>query len=195
MPPPPEFSYGSGNVRVIEVFKEFKPYHPAQSDGHIRITGKVEIDLESERQNQHPRAERRRLKIERRGVISCDRRHGIGEQYFFCHSRDKASRAVGELVYVFLAAYKLVVYVLISDDRTCDKLWVQRDVGPERDDILLQPRVAAVEVNGVGHDLKGVKGYADRQLEPRNGLDTRKKGEHSYIFQKEIGVFKKQQKR
>ena len=46
VPPPPEFRDGFGDVRVVEVFQESEAEHLTHADGHFRIAGKVEVDLQ-----------------------------------------------------------------------------------------------------------------------------------------------------
>src|SRR5215213_1802454 len=45
MPAPPEFRQRLRNVGRIEVLSQAKSEHPGQPDGHVGITGKIEIDL------------------------------------------------------------------------------------------------------------------------------------------------------
>ena len=54
MPAPPEFSDGFGNIGIVEVFQKTEPEHPAQSDGHIRVTGKVKVKLQRISQGSQP---------------------------------------------------------------------------------------------------------------------------------------------
>ena len=54
MPAPPELGDGTRGVRVVEVFGELESHDAAQADGHVGITGKVEINLEGISQGDQP---------------------------------------------------------------------------------------------------------------------------------------------
>ena len=47
MPSAPEFGYRLGDIRIIEIFLKVDAEHLSEADCHIRITGKVEIELYS----------------------------------------------------------------------------------------------------------------------------------------------------
>ena len=46
MPSAPKVLNASCGIRKIEVFFELEPQHPAQTNCHIGISGKVKIDLQ-----------------------------------------------------------------------------------------------------------------------------------------------------
>ena len=48
VPPAPEFGYIACNVRHVEVFHQIDAEQPRCSDGYVRVTGKVAVDLEGE---------------------------------------------------------------------------------------------------------------------------------------------------
>ena len=50
----PEFRCGFGYVRIIEIFFKLKAEHFSQADCHVRISGKVKINLEGESGNGKP---------------------------------------------------------------------------------------------------------------------------------------------
>ena len=45
MPSAPEFTDTLRHIRIIEIFREMETEHLTQTDRHIRITGKIKIDL------------------------------------------------------------------------------------------------------------------------------------------------------
>ena len=47
MPPAPKIFDRRCNVRVVKVFWEMEAENTTQTNGHVRITGKIEIDLQS----------------------------------------------------------------------------------------------------------------------------------------------------
>ena len=46
MPTPPKLRNAFRDIGIIKVLKEVKAKHPPQADRHIRIAGKIEINLE-----------------------------------------------------------------------------------------------------------------------------------------------------
>ena len=44
VPTPPKLRDGGGYIRVVEVLWELETHHATQTDGHVRISCKVEID-------------------------------------------------------------------------------------------------------------------------------------------------------
>ena len=54
VPAPPEIHDARGLVRRVEVFRQAKAEHEAKADGHIRIAGKVEVELEGIAERSQP---------------------------------------------------------------------------------------------------------------------------------------------
>ena len=54
MPPSPEFRNALGHIRIIKILQKMKAEHPAQTDSHIGISGKIKIDLKTVRGNSDP---------------------------------------------------------------------------------------------------------------------------------------------
>lgn len=46
MPAPPELNRTLGGVGIVEIPRIVKSRHFAKTDGHIRIAGEIEVDLE-----------------------------------------------------------------------------------------------------------------------------------------------------
>ena len=61
VPPPPEIRNALRAVGVVEVFKEVKAEQLPEADRHIRIAGKVEIDLKREGKDPEPRGDDRQV--------------------------------------------------------------------------------------------------------------------------------------
>ena len=55
MPSSPEFADAPGTVRKAEVLMEVKAKHFSQTDGHVRIPGKIVVDLERIGKARSPR--------------------------------------------------------------------------------------------------------------------------------------------
>ena len=47
VPPTPELRHRFGNIRIVEVFREAKAENFAESDRHIAVAGKIEIQLDN----------------------------------------------------------------------------------------------------------------------------------------------------
>ena len=47
VPAPPELGDRPRDVRVVEVLQEVEAEHPCQADGHVRVAGEVEVDLQA----------------------------------------------------------------------------------------------------------------------------------------------------
>ncbi len=57
MPAPPELRYRAGGIGIIEVLLIVETDHQAHADGHIRIGGKVQINLQHKAQHAEPKAQ------------------------------------------------------------------------------------------------------------------------------------------
>ena len=78
-----------------EVLHERETQHMAEADGHIRISGKIKVDLEGIGQGAQPRGQR--------GNAGALKAHGVkygagqvGQQYFFREAEDEAEGAEAE---------------------------------------------------------------------------------------------------
>ena len=58
MPSAPELGSGARNIRVIEIFRIMESKQPRQTNRHIGITGKIEINLDRKHQKAKPGASR-----------------------------------------------------------------------------------------------------------------------------------------
>ena len=54
VPTSPKFWNRGGYIRIVEVLRELKAHHAAQTDSHVTIACKVEVDLESEGKDGNP---------------------------------------------------------------------------------------------------------------------------------------------
>ncbi len=86
MPSSPEFRYRIRDIRIVKVFFKVESCHPPHPDGHIRIGGKVQIDLEHVHKDAKPEPKRRDA-IELRELLReqriCDLSTRIGKYRFF----------------------------------------------------------------------------------------------------------------
>ena len=167
MPAPPEFRDALRDVRIIEVLQKLKAEHPPETDGHIRVAGKIKVELERKGERAEPRSGKAQLRSG--GIDIPERADVVGEQYLFPETDGKPLHAGGKLFGTETPRAKLGGHVLIPDDRPGDQLREERDKCAEADKVFLFLGVAAVNVDRIGHRLERVEGNADRQREPERG--------------------------
>ena len=98
MPAPPVFAHRAGQIRVVEVFRQFQPEKAADADGHIAVTGEVEVELHHVSQiPQHQRRGRHRG-CRHRSDPAVDQRQLIGDDRFFGQTQHKPLDAITETV-------------------------------------------------------------------------------------------------
>ena len=136
MPAPPELRNALGDIRVIEVLKEFKAYHTPEAYGHVGVSGEVKVNLQRECKGAYPAPHEGQIAAARRvNVPQCA--DVIGNQHLFADAYHEALHAGGKLVHAVGAEIKLVGNVLVPHDRARDKLREQGDEGAEADIVFL----------------------------------------------------------
>ena len=176
VPAPPELRDAPGNVGVIEVLLELKAYHAAEADGHVRVTGEVEVDLQREGYDAQPGAENGEPAVGDGGVVVPELAEAVCDEHLLRHADHEALDAGGELVNAAGTEVELVRNVLVAHDGARDELREERDKGAEADIVALHVRVAAVDVYRVGHRLEGIERDAYRQGDAQR-LDVDKRQE------------------
>ena len=194
MPPPPEIRNGFGHVGVAEVVREVEPQHPAHPLGHIRVAGKVEINLEGEGEDAEP-GRGGRDGARRRHFLHPRPQHAdiVGEQHLFGKALGEEERALPDFFQGDGAVFQLRRHIVVADDGPRHQLREHADVGGVVDIAFLHFGVAAVKVDGVGHALEGVEGDADGQRQVRIKETDAEQGVD--IFHQEGAVFKQRQQR
>ena len=124
MPSAPELTDILRNIRVIKVFQKVKSNHSAQSDGHVRITGKVVIYLKSIGKNTHPGSGSAHpvRTLGKNGV--CIFSQHIGYQNFFAQPKCKSEETGQAIIHILIISpvFKLISYFIKSNNRACNKL-------------------------------------------------------------------------
>ena len=131
MPSAPEVRNGRGDVRVVEVLVEPEPEHAAEADGHVRVPGEVEVDLQRVARDAGPG----RQSAEGPDVGRLDARvhgaEGVREQEFFREADDESRHAVRVFAPALFPPDQLFLDVPVLDDGARDELREQRDVQRE----------------------------------------------------------------
>ncbi len=167
MPASPEFRDAAGLIGVAEVLQERKAEQVAQTDGHIGVAGKVEVDLEGEGDGAQPGRESRGLFHGGDGLP--DGAGLVGDEHLLAQADDEPLHAAADLQPVLPTLVELVGHRLILDDGAGDQLGEQRHVGGKVQDVPLGRHLAPVHVDGVGHGLEGVERDADGQGKAQGG--------------------------
>ena len=189
MPAPPEFRDALRDVRIIEVLQKLKAEHPPETDGHIRVAGKIKVELERKGERAEPRSGKAQLRSS--GIDIPERADVVGEQYLLPKTNGKPLHAGGKLFGAETPRAKLGGHVLIPDDRPGDQLWEERDKCAEADKVFLFLRVASVNVDRIGHRLERVEGNADRQCNLRHRKPHKRQAVQ--VFRKESEIFKNEE--
>ena len=177
MPTPPELRNGTGNIRIVEVFIEVKPEHLSQTDGHIRISAEIEINLEgvgqcsqpghSCRQRHIPAEPLHRSVSEPKGMIR-NQCHVIGQKHLLAQPDNKPHHTVGKILHVLLSVVDLIRNGLIPHNRSGDELRKEGDVQAHIQQILLGLPPSPVHVDYIGDCLKRKKRNSDWQSDFRH---------------------------
>ena len=87
VPAPPEVGDALGLVGRVEILQELKTEHPSQADGHVGVTGEIEVNLERVGQCAEPGVRRgQRLGA---NAASATRPSGLASNIFLAKPRTK----------------------------------------------------------------------------------------------------------
>lgn len=162
MPATPEFCGAFRNVGIIEVFRKMESEHEAKADGHIRISGEIEINLQSVGNGSQPGGGHgsRRTIIE---YVVSHLRHIIGNQYFLGKPINKAEHAIRKQIPGFRPCPDFIHNRGISDNRPGYQLGKKSDIQRDIKKILLYRNFLVVHIENIGEYLEGKKGNAKGQ--------------------------------
>ena len=157
MPAPPEFGEIRCDIWHVEVFQQAETEHPRQSDGHVGVCGKIEVDLEGEAQHANPRLVETE-QVERHaeyGIGDLGQRIGEAEQ--------EASAADEEVVEALPTRCQLIGDIVILDDRPGQQLGEQQDVEQVAAQRWGRCAASAMDIDQIGDFLEDDERQADRQ--------------------------------
>ena len=192
MPAAPEIRDAVRQIGVAEVFGKLEAQHPPQADGHIRIAGEIEIDLEGEGDGPQPGV-RHGEGGGIHGLVHVPQgSYGVGQDDFFPQALDEAPHAGGEGGTGDPPVGELRRDIPVPHDGPGDELGEEGDEGAEADVIPLGLHLAPVHVDGIAHGLEGIEGDADGQPQPQ-GSQKGQEGDQPQVLREKIIVFEEEQ--
>ena len=185
VPAPPELGDRTGDIGEVEVLGEIEAQHLAHADGHQGVTGKIKVELERVGDDTQPDQRRGRIGKAHKGGgravgnaddVCPERADGIRQQDLFCQTEGEQGHAFLDLLQAvtMLVNVQLGRDIPILDDGARDELGEHDNISAEVDDVVLSLYLPAVDINGVGKGLEGIK--ADAQRQDADALNGRKSG-------------------
>ena len=176
VPTPPELGDRARSVRVVEIFREFEAHDATQTDGHVAVAGKVEIDLEGVGQGDEPC----RTRVQSgdachdvaylRGVEGGRPQHlvnaktdDISDEDFLTQTDDKTIETLQAVGHRGFALTDLLGNVAIAHDGTCNELREHGDIQHVIAQFLQGLVDATVGVQSVGDALEREERDTDGQ--------------------------------
>ncbi len=201
MPAPPELGDRLRLVGGVEILRKAKPEHPPQTDGHVRIGGEIEVDLEGVGHHSHPGTGRSESPLPRHEAGVGNPAHRIGKENLLRESVTESRRAEGESIDGVGSLPQLVSHRTVADDRPSYQLGEHRNVTREIDEVARWHCMPAVEVNAVTHRLEGIKTDSYRQddipeeLRNLKSFAAEKPCQRSHCIRSEARILKKAEHR
>ena len=181
MPAGPEVRYAHGAVRTIEVPREMEADHQAEAHRHVRICGKVKINLEHIRGGTPPRIDHARS-VRGKDFIR-NRAYLIRNENLFCEPDEEVRHPAHPVVERMGARRKLFGDGVVADDRPGDELREQGHIARECREILDGRRIAPPYVDRVAHRLERVERNTHGEQHTHNGI--RRKPE---LFEHDVDI-------
>ncbi len=197
MPAPPEFAHRLRDVRIVEILENAKSEHAHQSDGHVRVSGEIEVDLQRVANETQPSDRCGELGGRDGEDLVCDAPQRIGHEHLFAQAEDEAPGSLGDVAEAPLARDDLTGDVLVSDDRSGDELREEKNIEREGAYPALRRRVPASYVDQVRKRMEGEKRDSERQGDGREryGLPMQGSERDVDIGGREIRVLEYSQQR
>ena len=167
MPPPPVFADGAGEIGVVEVFRQRDTEKFTDTDGHIAVPGKIEIELHHVgrvAQNQNRRGQCGRRDRRYLGVDECQL---VRDDGFLGKAQNQPLDAVAEAVKVnfagLAAGVQLRGLLVIPHDRPRRPMAEESQEHRELKRAFFRLGAAHGNINAVADGSKHVKADAQRQ--------------------------------
>ena len=166
MPAAPEVGDGGAAVGVREVLGEVEAHAAAQADGHVRVAGEVEVDLQGEGDDAYPGAPHGEL------ADAVGQEHGrdlgehVGQDHLLAQAEQEAVYSVGHVGGRDVSVVEFVCHRAVAHDGTGDELREHGDVQQQVHEAALRRALAPVDVHQVGDGLEYVEADADGERQP-----------------------------
>ena len=164
MPASPEIRDGAGQVGIPEILRNLEPEHPPQPDRHVRVSGKIEIDLKRVAGHPQPRDGYGE-------VFHWQGEDGVGrngqrvrDDHLLAETDDETTNSQHRLSSGEGALCQLPGNLRVADDGAGHQLREQRDVEGQIGESALHLAGATGYVKQVGNGLEGEERDADRQF-------------------------------
>ena len=128
VPAAPKIPEGLGDVGVIKILKKLEAEHLSQPHGHVRVTGKVEIDLQGVADRPKPGIRRGQLAGRQRENLVCGECNRVGDEDFFGQSHYKTADSPGKLLQAVLTTGQLRSDGMPPQNGSGNKLREEEDV-------------------------------------------------------------------
>ena len=140
---------------MIEVFRQREAEHAAQADRHVGIPGKIEIELEGEREHTHPGGERGGVP----GVLHTADEKGkrVGKEDLLEQALAETGKAGGEAFQRLAAVGDLGPDIAVARNGAGGHMREKREIGGKPKQIPLRLRLLFVNIHRIGNALKRIK--------------------------------------
>ena len=194
MPPAPELGDAGGGVGQIEVGRALKAHHQAQTVAHLRIAGKIEVELEGIGKNPQPGQRQRgvgQTNPSDPDDILPQSGNGIRQDDLFRHSKDKH---LGALLGPGQGAASCGVmerlgHFPIFDNGANNELGIHQNIRRKRHHAALRFYLAGIDVGKIADELEGIIADAQWKDIKKRKLCQLEGGDCIERFNQEIGIF------
>ena len=185
MPAPPKLRGAAGDQRIIKVFQKTESQHPPQSDGHIRIAGKIKINLQRKCDGRQPCQQNRLLPAALQGSSKSPQL--VGQQHFFGKAQHKARQPLSQILCRGVTLRQRSLHIAVAHNRSGNQLGEHGNIGRQPEKGALRRHRAAVYIHSITQGLKGVKTDANGQRNRQQSQFRFQRRIHSR--EKKVGIF------
>ena len=188
MPPAPELGHRVGDIWIVKVFRIVEAEHPAHTNCHIRVGGKVVVQLQRIQQSAKPRACRRQAMQRGIQILPDQSTRNIGDHDLLAQTDAEAGDALAEILHGGGTVFNFSRYIAVTDNRACHQLMIAGQVHQIAIEAALCRHRSPIDIHHIADSLEGVERNADGQRNPWNR--QRQPGNGIEIFHKKSAVFK-----
>ena len=197
MPSAPEISDTPCHIRMLKVRRHIKAEHFPEPDRHQGISAEVEVELHGIGKGTKP-CERSRdtLKTDRTHFIP-QSAYAVCDDDFVSETDDKSFETIVKTMDGNRAFFQCIADVGVDDDRACNQLGKHTQIRAKADIGLIRFGPSKIDIDDIGCNLEGIEADSQRQRDVEcieSPMDIEQSQRCINIFNKEIRVFKKEQK-